>query len=289
MAAEKLSFFEYVKEAFLRQVPVPGLGGMPLNVLMVAAFGVLGLANPGFWFLGAAVEGLYLTLKGSSARFQKLIEGQRLLAAKQQWQGNVTRALERLTPASRERYRRLLAQCRRILGLADTQDDQLGEVKDFRARSLNQMLTIFLRLLASREGIQENLRQVDHKALEADIRDLEKRLADEAEDTALARSLAGNLEIRKKRLENLDRSSGTLQVIEAELERIEQQVELIREESAVRGGPEALSARLDAVTTTMTETSRWMDAHADLFDPLSPTTSEAPPALPSLPELREGE
>lgn len=289
MAAEKLSFFEYVKEAFLRQVPIAGLGGMPLNVLMVAAFGVLGLANPGFWFLGAAVEGLYLTLKGSSARFQKLIEGQRLLAAKQQWQGNVTRALERLTPASRERYRRLLAQCRRILGLADTQDDQLGEVKDFRARSLNQMLTIFLRLLSSREGIQENLRLVDHKALEADIRDLEKRLADEPEDTALARSLAGNLEIRKKRLENLDRSAGTLQVIEAELERIEQQVELIREESAVRGGPEALSARLDAVTTTMTETSRWMDAHADLFDPLSPTTSEAPPALPSLPELREGE
>ena len=62
MASEKLSFGDYVKEAFLRRVEVPGLGGMPLNVLVVAAFAVLGLANPGFWFLGAALEGLYLTL-----------------------------------------------------------------------------------------------------------------------------------------------------------------------------------------------------------------------------------
>lgn len=293
MAAEKLSFFEYVRAAFFRRANVPLLGGIPLNALAVAAFGVLGLANPGFWFLGAAFETLYLVLKGSSARFQKLIEGQRLLAAQEQWHSNVSRALERLTPASRERYRRLLGQCRRILGLAESSgDDSLGDLKDFRGRSLNQMLTIFLRLLSSREGILESLRQVDRGALEADIQSLEKRLAGEdgKGETALARSLAGNLEIRRKRLENLQRAEGSLQVVEAELERIEQQVELMREESVMRGGPEALSARLDAVTTTMVETTRWMDEHADLFDPLSgPAATEAPPVLPTVPELREGE
>jgi hypothetical protein len=50
-----------------------------------------------------------------------------------------------------------------------------------------------------------------------------------------------------------------------------------------------LSARLDAVSNTLTETSRWMDQHADLFGPeeaavpsgslphLPPATEEPPP------------
>ena len=72
-------------------------------------------------------------------------------------------------------------------------------------------------------------------------------------------------------------------MIDAELERIEQQIELIREESAVSGRPEMLSMRLDAVTSTMAETSRWMEEHTDFFDSLAgqPTLTQ----LPDLPEL----
>lgn len=36
--------------------------------MALAVFGVLGLANPGFWFLGVG----YLGLLSSSSRFQKL-------------------------------------------------------------------------------------------------------------------------------------------------------------------------------------------------------------------------
>jgi hypothetical protein len=75
--------------------------------------------------------------------------------------------------------------------------------------------------------------------------------------------------------------------IDAELERIEQQVELIREESAVSGKPEALSIRLDAVTSAMAETSRWMDDQADLFVALGGTSDSALPELPNLPRVSE--
>ncbi len=63
---------------------VPLLGRLPLNKMGLAAFAVLGLWNPGFWFLGAAGELAYLFLKATSPRFQNLIEGERLLAAQQQ-------------------------------------------------------------------------------------------------------------------------------------------------------------------------------------------------------------
>jgi len=55
----------------------------------------------------------------------------------------------------------------------------------------------------------------------------------------------------------------------------------VREESAVSRSPEALSARLDAVSSTLSETSRWMDQHADLMTDL--TSADLDDAMPTIP------
>ncbi len=286
--AGQSTYWTYLRSAFNRRVPVPVLGHLPLNVMVVAAAGVLGLANPGFWLLGAAGEVLFLVLKASSPRFQKLLEGERLLAEQQTWEEKVGETVARLEAISRARYRRLLGQCRRILGISDALDaDSLGNFRDLRARSLNQLLGIYLRLLSSREVIESNLSRLDRTELEAEAMRLQERLAAAAGDAALARSIQGTLDIQKKRLDNLARAQATQAVIDSELERIEQQVELIREEAAVTGRPEQLSVRLDAVTSTMTETTRWMEEHAEFLGSLA--GDEAAVDLPELPKVAEGE
>ncbi len=292
MSQVPLTFWDYVKEAFTRGVPLPLLGSMPVNQLALATVAVLGLANPGFWFLGAAAELAYLVSVAGSARFQKLVQGERLLAAQHGWEEGIHRAVERLSKESRARYRALLGQCRLILGISETLDaDSLGNFRDLRARSLNQLLAIFLRLLTSREVTEESLKNVHPGSLEKEIRQLEERLAqvDAEKDAALARSLQGTLDIQKKRLENLGRARASLEVIDAELRRIEQQVELIREETAVSGRPEALTSRLDAVTSTMDETSRWMDENAEVFGALAGEEASPLADLPQLPTVAEGE
>ena len=286
----ELSYLDLVKAAFRRKARVPLIGRLPLNYMYLGLMAVLGIANPGFWLLGAAGEILYLTYKSSSDRFQKILEGERLLAERETWDEQVSRSVERLSSASRERYRRLLSQCRRILGISETlEQDTLGSLKDLKARNLNQLLAIFLRLLLSREVIADNLRGVDRRELEKEIARLAERLQkiDPQKDAALERSLRGTADIQKKRLENLERAESSLNVIEAELLRIEQQVELIREEAAVVGKTEHLSNRLDAVTTTMTETEEWMREHADLIGPVEATIDV--PGLSKLPEMPETE
>ena len=62
--------WRYVKEAFFVRVPVPALGDLPVNVMAVAAFGILGLANPGFWLLGVAVEAGVLSSLAFNRRFR---------------------------------------------------------------------------------------------------------------------------------------------------------------------------------------------------------------------------
>lgn len=290
-AKESLGYLDYLKAAFFRRVPVPLLGPMPANQLGLAVFAVLGIANPGFWFLGAAAELAYLAVLSTSARFHKLVDGERLLAAKESYEERVQRAVERLQPRSRERYFRLLEQGKKILGLAEVlEQDDVASLRTLRGGGLNQLLWIFLRLLTSREVLADSLGRVDRKALEAEIASLEKRLAEADAESQLARSLAGTLDIQKRRLENHDRAEQSLLVVDAELERIEQQVVLLREETAVAGKAEILSSRLDAVTSTMAETNRWMEQNAELFgrlgaDPLGNVPSD----LPEIPQAMEVE
>jgi hypothetical protein len=293
MAAPRLGYLDYVKAAFHRRVPVPGMGVMPVNWMGLAAFAVLGLLNPGFWLLGAAAELTFLLGVSSNPRFQKLIDAERLADARTGWEDRVHGEVERLSEESGARYRRLLAECRRILGISETLDaEEIGGVRGLRSGSLNQLLWIFLRLLRSRELIADNLAGVERKEIEREIQSLESRLGgiDHDRDAALARSLQGTFEILGRRLANLDRAAASLQVIDAEMGRIEQHVELIREESAVSGKAEALSSRLDAVTNAMSETTRWMADNAELFGDLGDDPTAVSGDLPHLPErASEGE
>ena len=273
MTRPALTYWDYVKAAFVQRAHVPGLGDMPANLMGLAVFAVLGLANPGFWLLGAAAELGYLGWLSGNPRFQKLVQGSRLAVAQEGWDERVRRVAESLDPAGRRRYQALLAECRRAVGISESLDGPLTsdlQVAGVRSASLNQLLWIFLRLLRSRELIHENVENVDRKALSDEVEVLEARLGqvDRDHDPALARSLEGTLEIQRRRIANLDRAASHLGVIESELDRIERHVELIREEAAVSGKTEVLSDRLDAVTSAMSETQRWMSDNAEFLSAL---------------------
>ena len=280
MAGEPLSYWDYVKAAFWKPVRSRVLGAMPLTQMLLAACGLAGFFNPGFWLLGLAAVVAVVGGRSSSARFQKLIEAERIAARAEGAEDRMQKAYERLQPASQSRYRALVLQCREILGMGGGIDE--GKVSDFRAGNLNQLLWLFLRLLASRESIQDTLARVDRQQLEAGVENIKGRLSAASDpEGPLARSLKATLEIQDKRLANLETATNNLAVIDAELERIEQQVRLVREESAVSGSPEALSARLDSVSSTLSETSHWMDQHAELFSEMATTDFNA--TLPPVP------
>ena len=70
--------WRYLKSAFLVSVDIPGLGRVPVNALGAAAFGILGFAQPAFWFLGLAIEATVLPSLAFNPRFQKIVEAQSL-------------------------------------------------------------------------------------------------------------------------------------------------------------------------------------------------------------------
>lgn len=287
MAGEPMTYWDYVKAAFWKPVRSRVLGAMPLTQMLLASFGLAGFINPGFWLLGLAGVVAFVGGRSASERFQKLVEAERLQARSVNAEDRMKLAYDRLQPASQARYRALVVVCREVLGLGVGSGE--GSLTDFRAGNLNQMLWLFLRLLASRESITDTIARVDRGQLEAGLASIKSRLAAAPDpEGALARSLRATLEIQEKRLANLDSATNNLAVIDAELERIEQQVRLVREESAVTRSPEAISARLDSVSSTLSETSRWMDQHSDLMSDMTSLDLDAAsvPQVPRTPGER---
>jgi hypothetical protein len=66
--------FRYLSAAFTARPRVPGLGAIPVNLLALAGFGIVGLANPAFWFLGLGLEAAYLFGLASNSRFREIVD-----------------------------------------------------------------------------------------------------------------------------------------------------------------------------------------------------------------------
>ena len=285
MAKSELNFLDYGKAAFAWRFRVPGLGHLPLNILALAGFGILGFGNPAFWLLGLAYEAAYLMLMAGSQRFQAIVQGTKLLQQRELWQGKQDNIYANLDSTSQGRYRRLLQDCSQILKNTETLSVKPTS-EDLRSGGLNQLIWLFLKLLYSKIKIRDITEQVSRGELEADIAKLSAKLAKESENTAIFRSLQGTLEIEKKRLENLIKADDSLKVIDAELDRIEKQVTLLREEASIASDPDTVSVRLDGVMQSLQGTNKWISEQNELFGGLD--DSSVPRNLLDQP-LKQGE
>ena len=115
----------YLKAAFFLRPGVPGLGGLPINLMGLAGFGIAGFAHPGFWLLGAGLETVYLFVLSTNARFRRVIDGQ--LELRMQEEANEYRdtLVNRLSAAMRRRLTDLEQKYGRIKKLY--QDRELSD------------------------------------------------------------------------------------------------------------------------------------------------------------------
>lgn len=65
---------KYFKSAFWVRQPVPLLGDLPVHVLALVPFVVLGLLHPGFWLMGLGLGAGFLTMLAMSPRFQRITD-----------------------------------------------------------------------------------------------------------------------------------------------------------------------------------------------------------------------
>jgi len=278
--AEKPGFFDYITAAFNAR-PF-GMFVAP-NWIGLGAFGLLGAMEPGFWVLGAGLELGYLLMLATNQRFQRLVAARPLIEATADWNKRIQALLVRLDVNDRRIYELLSQRCRSIIDL-QLQGASPATVPgglEAQADSLGRLSWMFLRLLVARRTIRQVIGESgDFAELRHRLASLERQHNDESLTEELRRSLSGQLDILKQRLVQRTDAERKLAYIDAELERIQQQVELIREQAALSTDPEILSQRIDEITATLGATGQWIRDQQKVYGAMEDLLTEPPPLAP---------
>jgi hypothetical protein len=269
----KLGFFTYLGAAFnARPLGMP----IPPNWVGLAAVGLLGLLNPGFWLIGAGVELGYLLLLSSNARFRRTVDAKYLQQASGTWEEKRAALIERLPAAERKRQEALEERCRTVL--AHGHDGEDVSLDGQQAESLAQLAWVHLRLLLSRCRLDRVLSEAEPPAEVAKrVHDLQKRIADPTTSDGLKNSLSSQLDILTSRQASHASVREQLALIDAELERLRQQVELVREQTALSNDSSGASRTIDALGATLGETTRWLSDQRQVLGEVEDLTTAPPP------------
>ncbi len=273
--ASKPGFLEYVAAAFNAR-PL-GMFVAP-NWVGLAAFGLLGIANPGFWVLGAGLELGYLLTLATNGRFQRAVASQPLAAARAEWNARIDRLRSRLDRDDRERFAALSQRCASIIDLQTHGGAETPQGIETQVDSLGRLSWMFLRLLVARSMILRVVEDGEDVALLERRRDaLQRQLRDGGGPADLRRSIQGQLEILEQRIEQRAEGEQKLAYTDAELLRIEEQVELIREQAALSTDPEILSRRIDEIAATLGGTGQVIREQQKVYGAMEDLLTEPPP------------
>lgn len=248
--------------------------GMPVppNWFGVAAFALLGaLINPGFWLIGAGLEGLYLWALSRNERFRATVDAE---GGKENWNNRYGSLVALLDNYARQSQEAIEAQAREIIGLLQRTGATESQISDVR-----QMAWLHLKLLAARASMLQVISSADRER--NDLQEQERRLIDRLSRTdindGLRRSLEQQLEvIRSRRAAHTD-AHNRRELVDAELERLRQQVSLVREQALLATDEHSVASSLDALSASLNEANRWLKDQRELFAGLDALTDEPPP------------
>lgn len=273
-----MNFWSYVKAAFNAR-PF-GMFVAP-NWLGLVAFGVLGFTNPGFWLLGAGLELSYLLTLATNPRFQRAIVSLASAGNAQVWKDKLDQMVRRLSDPDQARYVAFVARCRTILEQFSQQDPS-GAGTDVQSENLSKLIWVYLRLLIARRAMSRVLKEPtlgETSELETRLAALKQRLGDTTLAEDLRHSLSSQAEILEQRVTQRKEGRAKLDFLEAEILRIQEQVELLREQSALSTDADGLSTRLDQITGTLGGASQAISDQQKIYGSFDDLLEEPPPAI----------
>jgi hypothetical protein len=249
--------------------------GMPIppNWFGVAAFALLGaLVNPGLWLVGLGIEGMYLWTLARNQRFRNTVD------AAAGFPDNTSRyesLLEHLDSDTQSRQYEVEREAAEIVALLQPAETHVSQIADVR-----QMAWLHLKLLAARASFVEvvAVAERERRKLEEQERSCRERLASTTTDDELRRSLEQQLAVIQSRRSAHADAKRRLEIVDAELGRLRQQISLVREQALLATDENTIAHSLDALSASLNEANRWLKDQRELFAGIENFTDEPPPA-----------
>lgn len=249
--------------------------GMPIppNWFGIAAFGLLGaLVSPGLWLIGLGLEGMYLWAVSRNERFRNFVDAE---AGVTDSTARYTNLLAHIDHGAQSQQYEVEREASEIVGLlqrSGAHDSQIGDIR--------QLAWLHLKMLAARASFAEVVAVAgrERKKLDEQERRCRERLADVDTDDELRRSLEQQIEVIQSRHQAHADAERRLELVDAELGRLRQQVSLVREQALLATDADGIAHSLDALSASLNEANRWLKDQRELFAGLDTFNDEPPPA-----------
>ncbi len=217
--------------------------------------------------LVAAAEIYYLSSMVANGRFRSAVDAQdaksRRLAEAAGAREAYERIRKRLPGPLLRRFDQLRDHCLKLIDLAgsirgpDSAGPEQGTLE-----SLDRLLWGYLRMIWGAATLSEFLDHTDDGEIRARIADLERRLAKLPpggdDDGRLRATLEDHLQTSRERLANIDEARRKLDVVAAEIERLEAKIAALAEGSVAKRDMGDLARRVDEVAEGMRRTDETM-------------------------------
>ncbi|PWT94432.1 MAG: hypothetical protein C5B54_00010 [Acidobacteria bacterium] len=247
-----MRLLRYFKSAFLLRLNVSGLGNIPVNILALLGFLMLGFGAQGFWLLGVGLEIAYLYILGTNKRFQQWVDASETIKTEEDFAQQWRDLVRRLSIADQQRLSKLEQKCDQIVN--KYRESQNSEYfVESNQDALRRLAWIYLKLLMAQSNLESLEEHSNKNDLEQKVSTLEKELQNESLLASVRDSKSATLEITRRRLENLDRRQSSLQEVESDLNRIEAQIDLALENAAMQSQPQAISSSIDLFSNILQE------------------------------------
>ena len=255
---------------------------VPPNWIGLAAIGLLGLRNPGFLLIGAGVELAYLFSLATNRKFQDWVARRGSAGSDKAFQDKQDALIARLSDTDQARYVAVVSRCRTILDQFN-QLDTSGAAAQVQAEGLGKLTWVYLRLLLARRAMLRVLKDPtasETEELQVRLDRVKARLDEKTLDEDLRKSLGSQAEILAQRVSQRSEGRDKLEFLEAEILRIQEQVELLREQSALGADADGLSQRLDEITGSLGGATEWIADQQKVYGQLDDLLDEPPPLTP---------
>jgi len=249
--------------------------GMPIppNWFGIGAFVMLGaLVNPGLWLVGLGLEGIYLWTIGRHPRFRKVVDAVAGFSESTTRYEDLLAHLDATTQAQQYEVEREAAE---IVALLQPEESHVSQIADVR-----QMAWLHLKMLAVRASFAEvvSVAERERRKLEEQEKRCRDRLAAGDTDVELRRSLEQQLAVIASRHAAHADAKRRLEIVDAELGRLRQQISLVREQTLLATDENTIANSLDALSASLNEANRWLKDQRELFAGIESFTDEPPPA-----------
>jgi hypothetical protein len=229
------------------------------------------LINPGLWLIGAGVEGFYLWWLSRNERFRATVDAEHGFTDSTSRYEEMLAKLDSSAQTHQYEIERQAAEIVQLLQRSEAHGSQIGDVR--------QMAWLHLKLLAARDSFAEVVEAADRerKNLDEQERRCRERLAATVDDE-LRRSLEQQIEVITSRRAAHADAERRMELVDAELGRLRQQVSLVREQALLVTEEGNIGQSLDALSASLNEANRWLKDQRELFAGLENFTDEPPPA-----------